>query len=208
MPSLRSSRRRLCPSPRADGACPQASCGVGRAQAGLAYRRAGFGHRGQLGLGPIEPGVAVGRQSLSPLPELHAVLEPDLAALELGDDRDQLVASLLVAQVLDVREIDRLRARSLVVLGCHRNTLLPFGPVCRFTSTCRRAQALRSPTGRTPKSPRATRTLRSSSASTSTRSMTIRPSACCTTAYPRSRVASGDSARTCERRWSTWSFAR
>src|SRR5665647_444925 len=63
-------------------------------------------------------------------------------------------------------------------------------------------------TGRTPKSPRATRTLRTSSGSTSARSMTIRPPACWTTAYPRSSVDSGDSARICARRWSIWSPAR
>src|SRR5450631_1314983 len=139
MPSLRSSPRRLSPCPRADEAFAT-SRGLGkelRAQAGspgLAFGWSGLGHGRQLGLGPIEPGVAVGGQSLSPLPERHAVLEPDLAALELGDDRDQLVASLLVAQVPDVGEVGRLRDRSLAVLGCHRNTLRPFAPVCRFAS--------------------------------------------------------------------------
>src|SRR5680860_355154 len=85
--------------------------------------------RGQLCLCPVEPRAAVGGEGLPALPEAHAVLEPDLPALKLSDDRDQLVASLLVGQVLDVREAgclresNCLRRRSPRVLGGHTNTL-------------------------------------------------------------------------------------
>ena len=65
----------------------------------------------------------MGRQGLSPLPESHTGLEPDLPALELGDDGDQLVASLLVGQLGDVRELGYFGELYPFVLGCHENTL-------------------------------------------------------------------------------------
>src|SRR5665647_1598766 len=87
--------------------------------------------RGECGLCPVEPRAAVGCEGLPALPKTHAVLEPDLAVLELSDDRDQLVAGLLIGQVLDVREVGCLRERSCLrklspgVLGCHTDTLRP-----------------------------------------------------------------------------------
>ena len=121
---------------------------------------------GERRLGAVEPGAAVGGQGLAPLPQAHALLQADLATLELGDDRDQLVPRLLVGQLGDVGEV-----RSASGTGWGR--WLPPAHPTTGVGPGRRPWRHRTPdaeaqaTGRTPKSPRATRTRSSSSASTS-----------------------------------------
>ena len=63
-------------------------------------RRSGL----DLGLGPVQPDGAVGGQGLAPAPEVHRVLERRLTGFELGDDGDELLAGVLVAQPGDVGE--------------------------------------------------------------------------------------------------------
>ena len=73
-----------------------------------------------LGLRPVEPRRAVRGQCLAATPQLHRVLERRLTRLELRDDRDELLAGVLVAHAGDVGE--RAVGRRRVSHGRHPTT--------------------------------------------------------------------------------------